>query len=129
MRIRGAWLSLLVVLLVAAPAASAGAPGKWTQLGDRNLANIDEASLARSANGLLHVVWTVPSASNDSLVHVAIAPNGTAAAPNVVTGGWAAIGNTTDLLSDPTGLRVIFGGIRTLDSTEPNNNMNSATAG
>jgi hypothetical protein len=119
---------MLAAALVAAPAAAAGGPGKWTQLGDANLANIDQVALARTPDGTLHAVWTIPAASNDSLAHDAIAPNGAAAAPNVITGGWASIEPVPDLATTPDGLRVFFGGIRTTNADEPNSNMNTATA-
>src|SRR5215211_9126893 len=128
MPIRRVCLALFAALLVAVPAADAGAPGKWTQLGEANLANIDEATLARTADGVLHVAWTIPAASNDTLVHAAIAPNGTAAAPNVIQSGWAAISPVADLLATPSGLQLFFGGIRTTDSKETNDNLNLATA-
>ena len=128
MPIRTALLALCACFLVAAPTASAGGPGKWTQLGDANLANIDEVALARTPDGVLHAVWTIPAANNDTLVHDAIAPNGTAAAPNVIQSGWAAISNTPDLLATPEGLRVVFGGIRTTNAGEVNSNANTATA-
>jgi hypothetical protein len=120
---------MLAALLAVAPtAAFAGPPGKWTQLGDANLQNIDEAALARTPDGTLHVVWAVPSASNDSLVHDAVAANGTASAPNVITSGWASIESVPDLVTTSTGLRVFFGGIRTTNADEPNAYMNTATA-
>jgi hypothetical protein len=128
MPIRLACLALLATALVAAPTAAAGGPGKWTQLGDANLQNIDQVALARTPDGALHAVWTIPAANNDSLVHDAIAPDGTAAAPNVITGSWASIEPVPDLLTTPDGLRVFFGGIRTTNANEPNSNMNTATA-
>jgi hypothetical protein len=128
MPIRLACLALLVSVLVAAPAAQAGSPGKWTQLGDANLANIDEATLARTPDGVLHAVWTIPAASNDTLIHTAIAPNGTASTPNVIQTGWASINSVPDLLATPDGLRVFFGGIRTTNPNETNDNLNTATA-
>ena len=128
MPIRTGLLTLLVAALVAVPAAQAGPPGKWTQLGDANLANIDQVALARTADGTLHAVWTIPAANNDTLVHDAIGANGTAAVPNVITGGWAAISNTPDVVANAGGLRVIFGGIRTTNSGEVNSNENTATS-
>ena len=128
MPIRLARLAVLVLCLAVAPAASAGAPGKWTQLGAANLQNIDEAALARTPDGVLHAVWTIPASNNDTLVHDSISPNGTAAAPDVITGGWAAIGAVPDVVSGDAGLRTFFGGIRTTDPNEPNSNMNTATA-
>ncbi|HYZ28928.1 MAG TPA: hypothetical protein VE570_07740, partial [Thermoleophilaceae bacterium] len=128
MPMRLAIAALLALALAAAPAADAGSPGKWTQLGQANLANIDEASLARTADGTLHVVWTIPAASNDTLVHDAIAPNGTVSPPNVIQTGWASIEPVPDVVATPEGLRVFFGGIRTTDPNETNDEMNTATA-
>lgn len=128
MPIRRAVLALLASLLVAAPAAQAGAPGKWTQLGEANLANIDEVTLARTSDGVLHAVWTIPAAGNDTLVHTAIAPNGTASAPNVIQSGWAGITAVPDLVASATGLQLFFGGIRSINQGETNDNLNLATA-
>jgi hypothetical protein len=128
MPIRLALLALLAALLVVAP-AQAGAPGTWTQLGDANLANIDEATLARTPDNVLHVVWTIPAASNDTLVHAAVSPNGATAAPNVIQSGWAGISSVPDLITTPAGLQIFYGGIRTTNSGETNDNLNTATAG
>src|SRR3954449_10511021 len=128
MPIRSACLALLAAVLVAAPAAQAGSPGKWTQLGEANIRNIDEVTLARTADGVLHAAWTIPAAGNDTLVHSAIAPNGTASAPNVIQSGWASIGAVPDLVAAPAGLQLFFGGIRSTDSKETNDNLNLATA-
>src|SRR3954451_15073266 len=101
MSMRTILLALFAALLLAAPAANAGGPGQWTRLGDENLANIDQAALARTPDGVLHVVWTIPAASNDTLVHAAVAANGSAAAPNVIQSGWAAISSVPDVLATP----------------------------
>src|SRR3954451_6146733 len=118
----------LIASLAAVPPALAGAPGKWSQLGEANLENIDQAALARTPDGTLHVVWTIPAPNNDTLVHDAVGPNGVVAPPNVITSDWAAIGNTPDVVTTSTGLRVFFGGIRTTNPNEPNSNLNTATA-
>ena len=119
---------MLAAVLLAAPAAQAGSPGKWTQLGEANLANIDEVTLARTGDGVLHAVWTIPAANNDTLVHTAVAPNGTASAPTVIQSGWASITAVPDLLASPAGLQLFFGGIRTINQGETNDNLNLATA-
>jgi hypothetical protein len=127
MPMRTVILAILVALVVAVP-AQAGGPGSWTQLGDANLANIDEASLARTPDGNLHVVWTIPAANNDTLVHASISPAGSASPVNVIQSGWAGISAVPKLLATPEGLRIFFGGIRTTNSGETNNNLNTATA-
>src|SRR5436190_7979592 len=129
MPIRLAFLTLLASVVLAVPAAQAGSPGKWTQLGQNNLGNIDQADLVRTPDGTLHVVWTIPAPNNDTLVHDAISPNGTPAPPNVIQSGWAGINNTPSIVGTGSGLQVFFGGIRTINPDETNNNLNTASAG
>jgi hypothetical protein len=129
MPIRLAVLALVAAVFAVAPVAQAGSPGKWTQIGDANVANIDQVSLARTSDNVLHAVWTIPAANNDTLVHAAIQPNGNSAAPNVIQTGWASINSVPDLLATPDRLRVFFGGIRTINQGETNDNLNTATAG
>src|SRR3954447_37694 len=129
MPMRNAYLAILALALIAAPGAGATAPGQWTQLGQANLSNIDEAALARTPDGVLHLVWTIPAANNDTLVHDAVSPAGSAAAaPDVIQSGWAAIGAVPDLVATSSGLSAFFGGIRTTDANESNSNLNTATA-
>jgi hypothetical protein len=133
MRLRLAAVAFFAALLVTAPPAFAGKPGKWTKLGQSNIDNIDEVALARTADGTLHAVWTIPSHNNggagDSLVHASIARNGAVGTPAPITTGWATITAVPDLVTMPDGsLRVLFGGIRTTNFDEPNSNLNTATA-
>jgi hypothetical protein len=134
MPIRTALLALpTLALALLAPSAFAGTPGKWTMVGSANLVNIDEVSLARTADNTLHAVWTVPSqntgGAGDALMHAGIAPNGGVAAPNAITSGWATISSVPDVITSPDGgLRVFFGGLHSTDVNDPNSNMNTATA-
>lgn len=131
MRLRPAIAAVGAALLLTAPPALAGKPGQWTRLGSGTVDNIDEVALARTADGRLHAVWTIPGhgGPGDSLVHVGIAPNGAVAAPDTIASGWASIGSVPDVITQADGsLRVFFGGIRTTNVDEPNSNMNTATA-
>src|SRR4051812_10657442 len=128
MPIRTAALALFAALLIAAP-AQAGGPGSWTQLGDANLRNLNEATLARTPDGALHVVWQIPGANNDTLVHASISPIGSASPLTTIQSGWAGINSEPKLLATPDGLRVFFGGLPTTDAGETNHNHNTATAG
>lgn len=131
MPIRRALLSLSA-FLVLAPSAFAGTPGKWTMLSQANLSNIDEINLARTNDGTLHAIWNAPNAANsahDDLMHAAIAVNGGVSAANPVTQDWAGITPSPDIVTMPDGsLRAFFGGIRTTNANEPNQNLNTATA-
>ena len=128
MPIRIVTLALCAFLLVAVP-AQAGGPGSWTQLGDANLQNLDEATLARTPDGNLHVVWTIPASNNDTLVHAGVSPAGSASPLTTIQSGWAGINGEPKLIAVPGGLRVFFGGIRTINQGETNDNLNTATAG
>jgi phosphotransferase system IIB component len=133
MRLRHASVASCAALLLTAPAAFAGKPGTWTKVGQSNLDNIDEVALSRTGDGTLHAVWTIPSHNDggggDSLVHAAIAPNGTAGAADPIASGWATITAVPELVTLADGsLRVFFGGIKTTNADEPNSNMNTATA-
>jgi hypothetical protein len=133
MRLRDASVLACAVLLLAAPPALAGGPGSWTRIGESNVDSIDEVALARTADGALHAVWTVPSSrtggAGDGLLHGVIAPSGAVAQPQAIATGWATISATPDLVRQADGsLRVFFGGLRTANPDETNNNMNTATA-
>jgi hypothetical protein len=133
MRLRIASVASCAALLLTAPAALAGTPGRWTKLGQSNVDNIDEVALARTADGTLHAVWTIPSHNNggagDALVHAGITARGAASVPSAIAADWASISAVPDLVTQPDGsLRVFFGGIRTTNPGEPNSNMNTATA-
>lgn len=131
---RVAFVAVLIAALAALTSpASAGTNGSWTMLGQPNLDNIDQVALARTPDGVLHAIWTIPSHNNggggDDLVHDAIAPNGSAGAVNPITTGWATLASVPDLVTEPdSSLRAFFGGIRTTNPNEPNSNMNTATS-
>jgi hypothetical protein len=53
-------LAAVAGLLAAATAAPAGTPGHWTDFTSGNLQNFAEPGIARTADGVLHVVWHRP---------------------------------------------------------------------
>jgi hypothetical protein len=127
MPIRTAIAAVCALVLATAPTAFAGSPGKWTQLGQANLANIDEAALARTPDGTLHVVWTVPGTS-ESLVHDAVGPNGVVSPPNAILSDWAGIDPVPDLVTTSDGLRVFVGGQHSTNTSDPLADEITATA-
>jgi hypothetical protein len=127
MRGRGAVaVGVLVLLAVAAPAAS-GPPGQWTRL-PGTVVNFAQPGLARTSDGVLHVVYTRKAGTKSELAHVTVSAGGKVGAPAVALGGWSSMSHP-DLLRMPDGsLRVFFGGIRSTNPGETNNAMNTATA-
>lgn len=127
------WLSATVVLAALAllpSSASAGVPGRWDRISPTTEANIDEPAAVRTADGVLHVVFRQKNATttaDSDLVHVPINAAGTVAAPSFVAQDWAGVTNPA-LITDPAGLRAIFGGQHTTSTTDPNQNLNTATS-
>jgi len=107
--------------------AAAGPRGQWTRL-PGTVINFAEPGLARTSNGVLHVLYVREGGSRDDLMHAAVRPNGAVGATTVALGNWRSM-NHPDVLRMPDGsLRVFFGGIRTTAGSEPNISMNTATA-
>jgi hypothetical protein len=109
--------------LVAAPPAFAAG---WARVTTPDGSSIDQVSIARSADGTLHVAWHRPTGpSTEDLLHTAISARGKVGATTLVATGWASI-EDPGLVVVPGGLRVFFGGIRTTNTSEPNQELNTA---
>jgi hypothetical protein len=122
------WIAAsIVVVLVLAAASAAGPPGQWTRL-PGTVINFAEPGLARTSDGVLHVLYTRRNGSRNDLIHVSVAPSGRVGGESVALGGWSGMSHP-DLLRMPDGtLRAFFGGIRSTSPGETNNSMNTATA-
>jgi hypothetical protein len=116
-----------LAVLVLASSAQAGPRGQWTRLPGTVL-NFAEPGLARTNDGILHVVYTRRNGANADLIHLEISPAGKVGADSVALGAWSSMAHP-DLLRMPDGsLRAFFGGIRTTNTGETNNALNTATA-
>jgi hypothetical protein len=116
-----------VVVLCAVSSAAAGPRGQWTRLSG-TVINFAEPGLARTQDGVLHVIYTRRNGSKEDLIHVPVAASGRVGGDSVALGGWSAMSHP-DLLRMPDGsLRAFFGGIRSTSAGETNNAMNTATA-
>jgi hypothetical protein len=115
------------VLLVMATGAQAGPRGQWTRL-PGTVINFAEPGLARTGDGVLHVVYTRRNGTKEDLVHLEVSPNGKAGPDAVAIGGWSSMSHP-DLLRMPDGsLRAFFGGIRSTNVGETNKRLSTATA-
>ncbi len=119
-------LAAAMLALAAAPTAKAAT---WKQLTSSGGANIDQVALVRTGDGVLHVVWHRQTGPNtEDLVHTAIAANGKVGATTPVQSGWATIGNAGLTTIPGGGIRAFWGGIRTTESTETNQDENMAVS-
>jgi hypothetical protein len=127
MRVRLLAAATLAVALVLAATAAAGPRGQWTRL-PGTVINFAEPGLARTTDGVLHVVYVRRNGTRSDLVHVSVSPAGKVGADSVALGGWAAMSHP-DLLRMPDNtLRVFLGGIRSTAAGDDNDAMNTATA-
>lgn len=134
MRVRRAALALTVIgcALIGAPAALAGTPGHWTQITDPTASNIDQVSLARTADGVLHAAWSRPTPSNPGagrdLLEVPISPAGLVGAPVLVQSNWAILENPSLISTGGQGLELFVGGMRSTSFDETNANLSLLTS-
>jgi hypothetical protein len=104
--------------LTAAPAAQAAG---WKQLTAPGGANIDQVGLVRTGDGVLHVAWH----KGGDLFHTRVEPNGKLGATSPIQSGWASMSDPA-LVAVPGGLRAFWGGIRTIEPTETQTDLNTA---
>jgi hypothetical protein len=125
--IRIVTVALALTILVAATSASAGPRGQWSRL-PGTVINFAEPGLARTGDGVLHVVYTRRNGSREDLIHLEISPGGQVGPDAVALGGWSAMSHP-DLLRMPDGsLRAFIGGIRSTNVGETNKRLSTATA-
>jgi len=109
----------MVIAAIAVPFTNAR-PAEWTRVTETTDANIQEPALARTGDGVLHVVWIRKNGTKQDLLHTAIAPDGKApAAPALVLEAWETLNNPDLVLTKDGGLRLFISGQRTIDIKDP----------
>jgi hypothetical protein len=113
---RSAAVSALALLALATP-ASAGPPGTWSKVTNFNsqAANTDEVSLARTADGTLHVLWTQRGTEAVINTRVSADAQNVLGASTVFTYTDGGVNNNSELLRTSTGLRAFFAGLISSD--------------
>ena len=112
-------LILALVLALVAPSAADAAP--WRQVTASGGASIDQVGLVRTSDGVLHVAWH----KDGDLLHTAIGSNGRIGATSPIQSGWTGHMDAA-LTAVPGGIRVVWGAIRSTDSSDPNQDLNTA---
>ena len=115
-----------LVVIVGASVAPAAHAAPWKRVTTPDGSSTHQVGLARTADGVLHVAWHHPTGPNtEDLLHTAISRAGKVGASTPVQSGWTGFTNTA-LVVDPGGLRAFWGGFRTTDSNDPQNETNTA---
>lgn len=110
-----------------AGSGNANASGVWTRVSDPDGTNGDEVAVARTADGVLHVLWRRHVPGGNDLRHAPIRPDGRLGRSTDVVRRWSAVGNPYLLRTAEGGLLAFFGGIRSSDVRDPVS-VNAATA-
>jgi hypothetical protein len=122
MQIRAAGLAVLLTIFAASSASAA----PWKRVTTPDGSSTDQVAHARTADGVLHLVWSHPTGPNtEDLHHTVILRNGRLGATNPVQTGWTGFSNAA-LVLDPGGLRAFWGGFRTTDPNDPQRETNTA---
>jgi hypothetical protein len=117
---------LAVAVLVAACAAAPATAAPWKRVTTFDGASTDQVGLARTSDGVLHVVWSHPTGPNtEDLNHTVISSAGSIGATTQIQTGWTGFTNAA-VVVDPAGLRAFWGGFRTTDSSDPQRETNTA---
>jgi hypothetical protein len=126
---RALLLAGLLCLACAAPAA-AGTAGTWTPVAPVFDQNFGVAGMTRTADGVLHVVAQAnnPTPNLYDIVHTPVAPSGAVGPQSTVAAGWAAT-QSPDIAPAPGGgLAVMWGGLHSSTTGDPQNDSGIATS-
>jgi len=107
------------------------APADWTRITETNDSNIHEPALARTADGVLHVVWIRKNGTKQDLLHTAINKDGKVeGSPALILDAWETLNNPDLVVTKDGGLRLFISGQRTIDIKDPHSQgaLTSATA-
>jgi hypothetical protein len=85
----------------------------WTRVTDAAGRNIDEVGVARTADGVLHVLWRqkVPGGNQEQVVHTPVSTVGEVGSTVVASSPWGSAGNPAVIVTSDGGLRIFFGGL------------------
>jgi hypothetical protein len=120
MRLRRLFVPLVLALALVGLAAPslAGPPGKWTVISGGGV--INEPGVYRTADGTLHVAMHRESNNLDYIDVGHITESGKLTGRTDSVGAWESAAHDPVLVGSPDGgMRMVFGGIRSLDQADP----------
>src|ERR1700760_2928371 len=111
------WIGQFALLALLANDAAAS---DWVRITQPTDNNTDEAALARTSDGVLHVVWQRKSGETYDYMHTAIGPDGhVSGSPLPVLTGWNTLVNPGLVAVRKSELWLFFAGIRTTNEKDP----------
>ena len=114
-----ALVGTILTALAVACVAAAGPPGAWSRAGKRPGSPGFEAGLARTADGVLHVVSLRRNGAKLELWQIRIGSDGKFLGSNAIVRGWNGLANPDLVLSADGGLRLFVGGNHSVSAANP----------
>ncbi len=116
---------LLAGLTLAAPAAAA----PWARVTTPDGTSAEQVGLAYNRDASTSVAWTRRTTPSTQSLFVTRVAGSKVGATGTVAAEWATLANPAIVRGGLTGTtRLFFGGIHTTDSSDPNNELNSASS-
>jgi hypothetical protein len=124
-------LTAVVTVLVGLAPAGAADPDPtvptWTRVTDTDGRNTDEVGVARTKDGVLHVLWRKETgASQEEIRHTPISAAGVVGTTTTATNGFVSVGNPDVVVLPDGSMRIFFGGLTTVSGGR--NGVQSAIA-
>ncbi len=86
----------------------------WARVTDTDGHNIDEVGVARTTDGVLHVLWRKQAApSQEEIRHTPISTTGVVGTTTTATNGFASVGNPAVVVLPDGSMRIFFAGLTT----------------
>jgi hypothetical protein len=95
-----------------------GGPGTWTKISKSTVGIIYRASMTRTSDGILHVVYPRDvSGGGTTIAHTALNSNGSIVRQNdVLSEGWSTMDTSPIAVNGASGLHTLFGGTHDISS-------------
>ena len=122
------WLATaMCACAIIGPVSAASGAQQWHRIASGGMNVSDQVGLARTSDGVLHIVWRRQRAGGQDLLHTTITAAGAVGATTTVLSGWASLGSPA-LVANGRNLSVFFPGTQTLVTGDPSFGLDSASS-
>ncbi|MGH3129143.1 MAG: hypothetical protein ACRDPX_14570 [Gaiellaceae bacterium] len=117
----------VAALAVLAAAATAGPPGRWTQITHAHNGAKSNLGLARGRDGTLHVVWAGPSRGPfTAIFDTPVSRAGVVGQQRAIVSGWDSVQPPAAAVAPDGSIHALVSGQKVLSTTDPNAGLNEA---
>jgi hypothetical protein len=114
-------------LAVLGASASAGPPGRWTQITHAHNGAKSNLGLARGKDGTLHVLWAGPQRRPfTAILDTPISPGGAVGPQRAVVSGWNSVNAPAAATAPDGSIHAVISGQKVLSNNDPYAGLNEA---